>query len=179
MKAIKQTETDETIQITPDAPVIPPGKPLGVDWVYSAPEEPGYRQRYQWAVRIVNLCGKHPIRLMVGEQLLVINPSGQARVDMAVKHAKIGNMDFKSVAFDRVVGLPEPEPGVIYVVSDMVHKVIGDKRPDVMTLGDKIADVAGNTKDAHGTPYGNVGLEGRWDLLGRFWWLHVPRPLAA
>lgn len=82
-------------------------------------------------MRIINLT-PHAIGLAVGDEVVTIPASGTvARVSVTVSPAGEIETDYGRVPLVRLtygdpVGLPEPEDGVVYVVS----KVVADALPD-------------------------------------------------
>jgi hypothetical protein len=76
-------------------------------------------------VKLVNLT-PHPIRVVVGEKEVVLPPSGQvARVGQTYRdlgHVDTGEALVPVVAsvYGDIIGLPDGEPGTLYVASAMV-----------------------------------------------------------
>jgi hypothetical protein len=76
------------------------------------------------AAEIVNLC-PHDITLLVGDQALVLSPAGLARCveeREELGEAVAGGIHVPLVRcrYRRVVGLPDPVAGRVYVVSHLV-----------------------------------------------------------
>jgi len=78
--------------------------------------------------KLVNLT-PHPITIVVGDQKLVLAPSGQvARVGQGYRD--LGTLDFGDVAvpvvattYGDIVGLPPEQPGTFYIASILVAQV--------------------------------------------------------
>jgi len=106
-------------------------------------------------MRLVNLT-PHPITLIspTGEQLTVPPSGAVARV--AERMESLGEVMVEGVvvpvvkrSFGEVDGLPEPEPGVLYVVSALVAEAawrVG--RSDVVGLADFVRDEQGRVVGA-------------------------------
>jgi len=82
--------------------------------------------------RFVNLT-PHNVNIMRGvEGNLIIPPSGLvSRVMKNLVKDKVNGVEVVSFNYGEIKGLPTPQAGVIYIVSDMVAQAA--KRPDVMT----------------------------------------------
>lgn len=92
-------------------------------------------------VRIVN-CTQHDINIeLVDGTLLNIKPSGNiARHSMTMVERifRIGKIPISKVIFGDVVGLPDPQPNTIYIVSLIVLQELMSSRPDVYAPGELI-----------------------------------------
>ncbi len=89
-------------------------------------------------VRLINLT-PHPITIVVGDQRLVLAPSGNvARVSQGYRDLgtlEVGGFDIPVVAttYGDIVGLPPEEPGTFYIVSAIVAQAAWAKgRLDVL-----------------------------------------------
>jgi hypothetical protein len=83
---------------------------------------------------------KHPIRLQNG---LEIPSSGVARCrEYWNTSDPIDGIETEKKALGPVYGLPNPSPGVLYVVSKLVSKALPE-RMDLMTPGRRILDKHG------------------------------------
>lgn len=103
-------------------------------------------------MKLLNLT-PHAIRLIGPDGTARdIAPSGQvARVSQTLVH--VGDADgvpLYRATFGPVVGLPEPEPGVLYVVSALVRTACPD-RADLASPGDLV-------RGPDGQPVGCRGL---------------------
>jgi hypothetical protein len=102
-------------------------------------------------VKLVNLT-PHPITLVTGDFRLTIPPSGQV-ARREEKTVFCGNLDVAAEGFfnnnfpvrlvrteyGEVTGLPEPQPGTMYIVSAMVRQAVPDRR-DVVSPGALVRD---------------------------------------
>lgn len=90
--------------------------------------------------RFVNLT-PHPITIVNGP---TVAPSGQlARcASQSVPAGEHGGVALSRVTFGAVEGLPDPEPGVLYIVSALVRAAI-PTRSDVASPGDLCRDEKG------------------------------------
>jgi hypothetical protein len=82
-----------------------------------------------------------------------IMPSGEV-ARMSTKFKSAGDIDgipLFSVVYGDIEGLPEPQEGVTYIVSGIVHSVIQD-RPDVVAPGELV-------RDENGKPIGCNGFK--------------------
>ena len=99
-------------------------------------------------MRIVNLT-PHALTFVAGDEIVASIPSsGQARC--AQSRQQIGTVDLAGHAipvnrtqFGAVSGLPEPEPGTIYVVSVVVASALAGSRDDVYVTDDAVRDADG------------------------------------
>ena len=82
--------------------------------------------------RFVNLT-PHNVNIMRGTQgNLIVPPSGLvSRVMKNLVKDKVNGVEVVSFNYGEIKGLPTPQDGVIYIVSDMVAQAA--KRPDVMS----------------------------------------------
>lgn len=91
------------------------------------------------------------IRNEAGEEILSLPPSGQvARV--AEQREAIGllaGIEISRASYGAVEGLPEPQPGVAYIVSGMILAACQD-RPDVFAPGVAVRDAEGRIVGARG-----------------------------
>ncbi len=87
--------------------------------------------------------------------VLVLHPSGiEARVQMGYKLRRyISPVPVYSFEAGETVGLPDPKPGVYYIVSSLVQAAVPD-RDDLLAPGELI-------KDQDGHPIGCLGLKAR------------------
>jgi hypothetical protein len=96
--------------------------------------------------KIVNLT-PHPVNIQTDSNTIEIPPSGKiARcVESITELEPIEYQEYHIKAiikqFGKVENLPEPENGVIYIVSLPVSQAV--KRPDVFTIGDAIRNEKG------------------------------------
>lgn len=99
-------------------------------------------------MKFVNLC-PHPISLRHSDGTETVFPSvGNARVAVAYRQARTIEIDGHVVPviegkYGTVVGLPEPEPGCIYLVSHMARMAL-PQRMDLWSPADLIRDGQGN-----------------------------------
>lgn len=102
--------------------------------------------------KIVNLT-PHPIKLFGAEgEEIVIEPTGKpVRLEEKVDGAgflpvdtNIGRVRIPVVrkTLGKLIGMPEPEAGMIFIVSLPVAQVA--KRDDVLTIGESVRDEKGN-----------------------------------
>lgn len=97
--------------------------------------------------RFLNLT-PHPITIVNGP---TVPPSGQlARCSSAsVPAGEHGGVALSRVTFGAVEGLPDPEPGVLYIVSALVRSAVPN-RSDVASPGDLIRDEKGTVVGCKG-----------------------------
>jgi len=102
-------------------------------------------------MKIVNLT-PHTLNIHTAGGIQNIPPSGDvARVDVQYVHAgQVAGVDVYRADYGAVVGLPDPTPDHIYVVSGMVAQVT--PRPDVYSPGQLV-------RDGDGRPIGCQGLK--------------------
>lgn len=103
-------------------------------------------------MELVNLT-PHVLNIHTGTDLIVLEPSGRvARVRM--DDEEIGEVDgipVMKAVFGEVRGLPDPEPGVAYVVSRMVLSALqGQGRDDVFAPGRLLCDENGRISGCMG-----------------------------
>ena len=105
-------------------------------------------------MRLVNLT-PHPLSVVCPDgQTLQVPPSGTiARVAVTRRPAgqlrvEGASLDVHVVEYGDVEGLPEPEAGVIYVVSALVASRV--PRPDVYAPGELVRDEAGRVVGCRG-----------------------------
>lgn len=101
-------------------------------------------------MKVVNLT-PHSINLMpegVDGPVVTIQPSGQV-ARCATNRVQIDTITVDGVSipvnktqFGQVEGLPEPEPGTIYIVSSLVAQAVPD-RQDVFIVDDAVRDAEG------------------------------------
>ena len=93
---------------------------------------------------IVNLT-PHEIHLYRGDELVEkIKSSGIARV--AVRSEKVGEIDGFPISknfYGEITGLPDPLPGVYYVVSALVAQAAAGKRTDLLVVNDTVRNEKG------------------------------------
>jgi len=93
---------------------------------------------------IVNLT-PHEIHLYRGDELAEkIKSSGIARV--AVRSEVIGEIDGFPISknfYGEITGLPDPLPGIFYVVSALVAQAAAGKRTDLLVVNDTVRDKDG------------------------------------
>ncbi len=115
-------------------------------------------------MKLINLT---PHRLDVKDEngtWTTLSTSGQvARVTTQSTPAEPVDAEFPAVTvpistwiveYGEVEGLPDPEPGVGYVVSGLVLSALGGSRPDVFAPGDLIRDSSGRPIGCHGLKRG-------------------------
>lgn len=105
---------------------------------------------------LINLT-PHAINLHFENNIMQIQPSGEvARVNMTDRPFGFVSLDepihrllipINKVAYGKVEGLPEPQDGVIYIVSAMVAQAVPD-RDDVVFPYDLVRDEQGQVKGA-------------------------------
>lgn len=98
--------------------------------------------------RLINLT-PHAINLMAGDATITIQPSGvvarcattRTQVDvLAVDGVQI---PVNQIGFGAVQGLPDPQDGVLFIVSSLVANAAKD-RQDLLTVDDAVRDAGGN-----------------------------------
>jgi len=93
---------------------------------------------------IVNLT-PHEIHLYRGDELVEkIKSSGIARV--AVRSEIIGEINGFPISknfYGEIIGLPEPQPGIFYVVSALVAQAAAGRRTDLLVVNDTVRDQEG------------------------------------
>jgi hypothetical protein len=97
-------------------------------------------------IQPVNLT-PHPLHVIVGETTHTILPTAPpARAD--VTREQIGTIDAGAfhvplfrTTFGAITGLPEPEEGVVYLVSNIVAQAV--RRDDVLIVDDMVRDGEG------------------------------------
>lgn len=92
--------------------------------------------------KLVNLTG-HPLTLTDGTKIVTLPSSGRARVESKKKKARRIIFDGLEIEIinvfrDQITGLPDPQEGVIYVVSGIVADTAD--REDVVAPGGLIRD---------------------------------------
>ncbi len=117
-------------------------------------------------VKLINLT-PHPITIVVGDQKLVLAPSGNvARVSQGYRDLGtlgLGDTNIPVVAttYGDIVNLPDPEPGVFFVVSALVAQAAwAAGRRDVLAPDTG----AGAIRDEEGKIVGVTRLIGHPDL---------------
>jgi hypothetical protein len=102
--------------------------------------------------KIVNLT-PHPVNIQTDSNTIEIPPSGKvARCVESVteiEQIEYGGQNIKTQvkSFGKVENLPEPEDGVIYIVSLPVAQATKNRR-DVFTIGDAIRNEKGQVVGA-------------------------------
>lgn len=97
-------------------------------------------------MKVVNLT-PHALTLVGSNNVLTVPVSGQiARLAVTRQMLAPITVDGVELAVNRptlgnITGLPDPQPGVVYVVSALVAEAA--RRPDVMSPGELIRDTAG------------------------------------
>lgn len=91
------------------------------------------------------------IRNEAGEEILALPPSGQvARVaEQRENLGLLAGVEITRASYGAVEGLPEPRPGVAYIVSGMVLAACQD-RADVFAPGVPVRDAEGRIVGARG-----------------------------
>ena len=91
---------------------------------------------------IINLT-PHVLNVHAPSGVVTLAPSGEvARVaTVSVEAPPVEGLPTVVTSFGEVTGLPDPQPGVILVVSGMVASAA--HRPDVMSPGDLVRDDGG------------------------------------
>lgn len=104
-------------------------------------------------IKLVNLT-PHAINLIVpdgngGETLIVVPPSGAVarcavtrRVAYLIETPEGFKIPVNHTSFGEVEGLPDPEPGVAYIVSTLVAQAARE-RSDIYVVDDTVRDEAG------------------------------------
>ena len=96
----------------------------------------------QSALTFVNLT-PHEVTVRADEGDISWPTSGIARVeDYAEPIAPLGGVPAVVLATGKVVGLPDPVPGVVYIVSRVLAGAVPDRRDIVFPFGE-IRDEAG------------------------------------
>lgn len=93
--------------------------------------------------RLINLT-PHEIRIIHEDQEVVIQPSGtiaRCQVEQRVI-GFVNGIPFYKASYGQVENLPDPQEGVIYVVSALVAQAVPD-RNDVLIPFDSIRDQNG------------------------------------
>lgn len=94
-------------------------------------------------MEIINLT-PHSINIMLGEESIILPPSGKVARCKEVSQ-QVGTLENKvpivKKVFGEVYDLPDPQEGVIYVVSALVAQAA--KRNDVLCPGDPVRDAEG------------------------------------
>lgn len=104
---------------------------------------------------IVNLT-PHEINIYSDDSVFTVPPSGSvARVDVRqVKRGRIGPINVFESTYGRVVGLPDPAPDTVFIVSAMVRQAASE-RADLYSPGDLV-------RNDKGQPVGCNGLIGNF-----------------
>lgn len=91
------------------------------------------------------------IRNEAGEEVLALAPSGQiARVaEQREALGQLAGVEISRASYGAVEGLPEPRPGVAYIVSGLVLAACQD-RADVFAPGPAVRDAEGRVVGARG-----------------------------
>jgi len=103
-------------------------------------------------IKIVNLT-PHDINVIVDGDVTVIPRDGTvARVNqISTVVDKINRIPVSVVRFGDVVGLPDPVPGVIWIVSALVKQAVN--RSDVVSPGELVRNSDGNVIGCKGFFY--------------------------
>ena len=101
--------------------------------------------------QFINLTN-HEINVITPLGMKTIKPSGQiARVNYKIETIdEVDGIPIVEIVYKDVVGLPEPQPNIYYIVSSVVKNAIGLKRKDIVTLYD--------VKRKNGIPYACGGF---------------------
>lgn len=96
--------------------------------------------------RVVN-CTPHPITIVAGNGVILraIPPSGEvARLSVSTEPAGVVlGIPVTRTVFGEPVGLPEPEIGTCYIVSQLVKNALPE-RDDLVVPAEVVRDAAGN-----------------------------------
>jgi hypothetical protein len=103
-------------------------------------------------IKIINLT-PHDINVIVDGDVTVIRRDGTvARVNqISTVVDKINGIPVSVVRFGDVVGLPDPVPGVIWIVSALVKQAVN--RSDVVSPGELVRNSDGNVIGCKGFFY--------------------------
>ena len=84
--------------------------------------------------KFINLTN-HPINIITPNGLKVIEPSGQiTRVQYDIEAIdEVEGIPIVEIIYNKIVGLPEPEPNTYYIVSSTVKNATLNRK-DVITL---------------------------------------------
>lgn len=83
-------------------------------------------------IKFVNLTTK-PIRVVNEEDAFVIKPSGKVATVLNRVKQVVGKPGFFTYTIlGDIKGIPEPEDGVIYIVTPSMRFALGESRPDVV-----------------------------------------------
>lgn len=100
---------------------------------------------------IVNLT-PHDIHLYRGDELVeTVKSGGIARV--SVRSEIIGEINGFPISknfYGEIIGLPEPQPGIFYVVSALVAQAAAGKRADLLVVNDTVRDEEGRIVGCRG-----------------------------
>jgi len=92
--------------------------------------------------KLVNLT-PHEVRLVVGDNTVVVPSSGVARVSTVTSSAgEFCGVPLARQVYGAVTGLPEPVEGTLLVVSALVRAALPG-RADLASPGDLVRDAAG------------------------------------
>lgn len=104
-------------------------------------------------MQIVN-CTQHDINIELIDGSWLRIPPGKktARHSSTVvdRVFRIGKIPISKVVFGDVVGLPDPQPNTIYIVSLIVLQELMGSRPDVYAPGELIKTVQGRILGCRG-----------------------------
>ena len=102
-------------------------------------------------VVIVNLT-PHDIHLYRGNELVeTVKSCGAARV--SVRSEKVGEINGYPISknfYGEIIGLPEPQPGIFYVVSALVAQAAAGRRTDLLVVNDTVRDKEGRIVGCRG-----------------------------
>jgi hypothetical protein len=102
-------------------------------------------------MRVVNLT-PHELTFHVDGQLVALPPSGEvarcSTTEEVVGHVEVDGVmvPVVSTKFGEVIGLPEPKPDTVYVVSALVASAV--RRRDVLSPGSLVRDKEGRVVGA-------------------------------
>lgn len=101
-------------------------------------------EKVEKVVNLINLT-PHDINLFCGDEPVeTVKSSGVARV--SVRSEIIGEINGYPISknfYGEIIGLPEPQPGVFYVVSALVAQAAAGQRTDLLVVNDTVRDQEG------------------------------------
>lgn len=151
----RQTWHDEEIEaIFAESEPAPTQEPTPEPDLESAPEpeptpdtEPAPEPDPEPGPEIVNLTPHElNIRVRDASQIISVPPSGtvaRCTEEREELPSPLPNIRVTRVKYGTVTGLPDPEPGKVFVVSAIVLNALGGTRPDVFCPGPGIRDAEG------------------------------------
>jgi len=122
------------------------------------------------AVKIVNLT-PHEVTVKTDGGEIVIPPSGQVarcaekRSPAPALETEMGSIPVSRASYGAVEGLPDPQPGVVYIVSALVLAAVPERR-DVFAPGPAIRDEEGRIIGCDGLSCSPAYLESAPDYKG-------------